>query len=126
MVRERKRKTNHLIPADRVGSAAKAGVWFGEKERFKDIQAQIMEKVKDKIDWLPLSDAILAVSAEPPGIVVIASNPTLPGVIILGDAASMEATQQIQDRFTELVSGITDEMNIETHIGEAKPQCGNN
>jgi len=120
MAKARPRKTDHLIPADRVGSAAKAGVWFGEQSKFKEIQGQILSGLKDDIDWIPLENAILAVSTEPPGLAIIAPNPSLPGIIVLADGATIKSTEVIQQRYAEKVAAVSDKLSVATYIGGTK------
>lgn len=101
MAKERPVKDNHLIYADAVGSRGKSGVWFGEQKAFKEHQAQIIERLKDQVDWVPLENAMLAVSIDPPGICVIAPNPSLPGIIVLADGATPENTAAIRAQYVE-------------------------
>lgn len=103
MATERPVKDNHLVFADAVGSRGKSGVWFGEQQAFKAKQAHVLEVVKDEVDFVPLTDAILAISVDPPGICVIAPNPSLPGMIVLADGATPEATAVIKARYIESV-----------------------
>jgi hypothetical protein len=103
MPTERPVKDNHLIYADAVQSRNKSGVWFGEQKAFKDHQANVLEKIKDRIDWVPLENAVLAVSIDPPGICIIAPNPSLPGIIVLADGATPENTATIRQRYIDLV-----------------------
>ncbi|WFB08199.1 hypothetical protein LRS74_14910 [Streptomyces sp. LX-29] len=99
----RRSKNDHLIYADVVDSKSKAGVWMGERASFQDRQRQIMEAVKDGLDWVPVEGAIMAISTEPAGIAVIAPNPSLPGVIVLADGGSPAATADLQARYEEVV-----------------------
>ena len=112
MADERPVKDNHLIYADAVGSRGKSGVWFGEQEAFKEQQYKIMEAIKDKLDWVPLEDAILAVSTEPPGICVVSSNPSLPGIIVLSDGATPESSKVIRDLYTSKVKEVIEELGV--------------
>ena len=103
MPKPRKRKTDHLIYADHTGSRGKSGVWFGEQTEFKALQAHVMGGIKEKINWIPLDGALLAIDADPPGITVIAPNPSLPGVIVVSDGSTPTATAALQERYTDLV-----------------------
>jgi hypothetical protein len=103
MVTERPKKDNHLIYADAVGSRGKSGVWFGEQKAFKEQQVKIMEALREKLDWVPMSEAILAISVDPPGICVVAPNPSLPGIIVLADGATPENTAEIRQRYISSV-----------------------
>lgn len=54
----------------------------------------------------------MVVSSEPAGITVIAANPTLPGVIVLADGGSPEASAQLQAVGEELVRKVMAERGI--------------
>ncbi|MEU9335167.1 MULTISPECIES: hypothetical protein [unclassified Streptomyces] len=108
----RRAKNDHLIYADVVDSKSKAGVWMGERDAFQAKQAEILEGVKDKTDWVPVENAIMMVSTEPAGITFIAANPTLPGVIVLADGGSPEASAQLQAAGEELVRKVMAERGI--------------
>ena len=103
MPKPRSKKDNHLLYADAVGSRGKSGVWFGEREEFKAAQSQVIDAVKEKIDWVPVENAIMAVSLDPPGIVLIAPNPSLPGIIVLSDGATTANSEYLTKQYTEIV-----------------------
>ncbi len=119
MVAERPVKDNHLIYADAVGSRGKSGVWFGEQQAFKAQQEKIMEQIKDKLDWVELEDAVLAVNMDPPGICVIAPNPSLPGIIVLADGATQEATAEIRAKYINAVKEVISDCGLNSLL-EAK------
>lgn len=108
----REKKQDHLLYADAVASRGKSGVWFGEREEFKATQTEVMEAIKDRFDWVSLEDAIMAVSLDPPGIVVIAPNPSLPGIIVLADGATAANTEQLKSEYTEMVRQVLEANNI--------------
>ncbi|MGI5401929.1 hypothetical protein ACQEVG_21290 [Streptomyces sp. CA-135486] len=108
----RRSKNDHLIYADVVDSKSKAGVWMGERASFQDRQRQIMETVKDELDWVPVEGAIMAISTAPAGIVVIAPNPSLPGVIVLADGGSPAASAELQAAYEEVVRKSMAELGI--------------
>lgn len=108
----RRPKNDHLIYADVVDSKSKAGVWMGERDAFQAKQQQILETLKDRSDWVPVDNAIMVVSTEPAGITVIAPNPTLPGMIVLADGGSPEATSQLQAAGEELVRTAMSDLGI--------------
>jgi len=112
MPTRRRAKNDHLIYADVVDSKTKAGVWMGERDAFQAKQAEILEEVKDKSDWVPVESAIMMVSTEPAGITFIAANPTLPGVIVLADGGSPEASARLQAAGEELVRNVMAERGI--------------
>jgi len=99
----RQKKDDHLIYADAVHSFDKSGVWFAESDAFKAQQTTVMEAIKEATDWVPVTDAIMAVSLEPPGIAIIAPNPSLPGIIVLTDGSTLANTEQLKDRYIEIV-----------------------
>lgn len=85
----------------RVGSGygdsrAKAGVWFSEKVKFKANQKLILDALKDELDWVPLSGAIMIVNQKTPGIVIVAPNPSLPGIIALANGVTDSGTEKLQ------------------------------
>lgn len=102
MPRRRPLKNDHLIPVTTPASKAKAGVWFGDRKEFKERQAKLMAAIKDKVAWIPVEDAIIAVREEPRGIVLIAPNPTLPGMIILADGAGAKILSDFRTRTCSL------------------------
>ncbi|MCZ0990401.1 hypothetical protein [Streptomyces diastatochromogenes] len=108
----RRNKNDHLLYADVVDSKQKAGVWMGERDAFQAKQTEILEAVKDQANWVPVKDAIMVVSTEPAGITIIAPNPTLPGVIVLADGGSPEASAQLQAAGEELVRKVMAERGI--------------
>jgi hypothetical protein len=103
MPRERAKKDNHLLYADAVGSRGKSGVWFGEREEFKATQVHVIDAIKERIDWVPVENAIMAVSLDPPGIAIIAPNPSLPGIIVLADGATNANSDYLVKHYTEIV-----------------------
>jgi len=105
MPKQRAKKDNHLLYADAVGSRGKSGVWFGEREEFKSAQVDVIDAIKEQIDWVPVENAIMAVSLDPPGIVVIAPNPSLPGIIVLADGATTANSEYLTKQYTEIVRG---------------------
>jgi hypothetical protein len=102
----REKKDNHLLYADAVASRGKSGVWFGEREEFKATQIEVMDAVKEKIDWVPIENAVMAVSLDPPGIVVLAPNPSLPGIMVLADGATAANTEYLKKHYTEVVQDV--------------------
>lgn len=113
MPKPREKKKNHLLHADAVDSRGKSGVWFGEREEFKTAQAEVLEAVKERIDWVPIENAVMAVSLDPPGIVVIAPNPSLPGIIVLADGATTANSEHLKQHYTQLVEGVLKDKDIE-------------
>ena len=99
----RRPKTNHLIYADVVDSKTKAGVWMGERASFQDKQKQILDRLKDQLNWVSLDDAIMVISTEPAGITVIAPNPSLPGLIVLADGGSPAASANLQATHEDVI-----------------------
>ncbi|MFB0629112.1 hypothetical protein [Streptomyces sp. AB3(2024)] len=112
MPKPREQKDNHLIYADAVGSRGKSGVWFGDREDFKSKQVSVMDAVKERIEWVPVEDAVMAISLDPPGIVLMAPNPSLPGIIVLADGATSENTEHLKKHYTEIVQGVLTDANI--------------
>jgi hypothetical protein len=112
-MRKRREKLDHLVYADAVDSRGKSGVWFGERTEFQARQQDVMEKIKDEADWLPLEGAIMCVSVEPAGIAVIVPNPSLPGIMVLADGSTQEVTAQLQARYTKLVAEAVKKLEIE-------------
>src|SRR5262245_9254214 len=112
MPKPRQKKDNHLLYADAVASRGKSGVWFGERESFRSKQLDVMESLKERIDWVPLENAVMAVSLDPPGIAIIAPNPSLPGIIVLADGATTSNTEQIKRQFIETVRKVLDDADI--------------
>ncbi|MEU3096489.1 hypothetical protein ABZ690_17230 [Streptomyces sp. NPDC006967] len=112
MPKPREKKDNHLLHADAVDSRGKSGVWFGEREEFKSAQAEVIDAIKEKIDWVPIENAVMAVSIDPPGIVVMAPNPSLPGIIVLADGATPENTEHLKQHYTEVVRGVVEGKEI--------------
>ncbi|MBV9022321.1 MAG: hypothetical protein JO362_00600 [Streptomycetaceae bacterium] len=108
----RRTKTDHLIHADVVDSKSKAGVWMGERASFQDKQRQILEGLKDALNWVPLEGAIMAISTAPAGITVIAPNPTLPGLIVLADGGSPAASALLQANGEDLVRQVMSDLGI--------------
>ena len=103
MPKQRAKKADHLIYADHTGSRGKSGVWFGERTEFKELQEKVLESIKENIDWIPLEGAILAIDADPPGITVIAPNPSLPGVIVLSDGSTSTASEALRNKYIDIV-----------------------
>lgn len=112
MPKPRAKKDNHLLYADAVASRGKSGVWFGEREDFKTTQSEVMDAVKDRIDWVPIENAVMAVSLDPPGIVVIAPNPSLPGIIVLADGATAANTEHLKQHYTQVVQEVLEAADI--------------
>ncbi|MBT2492081.1 hypothetical protein J7E96_26860 [Streptomyces sp. ISL-96] len=108
----RRPKNDHLIYADVVDSKSKAGVWMGERDAFQAKQAEILNAVKDQANWVPVENAIMVVSTAPAGITVIAPNPTLPGMIVLADGGSPEASAQLQAAGEDLVRQVMGDLGI--------------
>src|SRR5690348_16687793 len=108
----RRTKTDHLIHADVVDSKSKAGVWMGERASFQDKQRQILNVLKDNLDWVPLEGAIMAISTNPAGITLIAPNPTLPGLIVLADGGSPAASAHLQALGEDLVRKAMSDLGI--------------
>ncbi|MFB7114023.1 hypothetical protein [Streptomyces sp. NPDC056291] len=108
----RRNKSDHLIYADVVDSKSKAGVWMGERDAFQAKQADILNAVKDETDWVAVENAIMVVSTDPAGITFIAANPTLPGVVVLADGGSPEASAQLQAAGEKLVRKVMAERGI--------------
>lgn len=112
MPTERRKKTDHLIYADVVDSKQKAGVWMGERASFQERQKQILEGIKDQLDWVPVEGAIMAISTEPAGIAVIAPNPSLPGMIVLADGGSPAASSDLQARYEAVIRDVMADLGI--------------
>lgn len=105
---ERPKKNDHLLIGEVAKSSSKAGIWFGEANAFKSRQKKILTELQDQIDWLKLPNAILAISQDPHGIVVIAPNPSLPGIIVLADGTTKSNTAKLQEKYTRLVAAATE------------------
>ena len=103
MAQRRKLKNDHLLYADAVGSTKKSGVWFASKEEFRPLQARAMEHVKEQTDWVAMENVVMVINLDPPGIAVIAPNPSLPGLIVLADGSTEENSKVIQEKYTKLV-----------------------
>lgn len=116
MPKPRAKKDNHLIYADAVGSRGKSGVWFGEREEFQAKQVEVMDVLKERIDWVPLENAVMAVSVDPPGIAVIAPNPSLPGIIVLADGATADNSEALREHFTKIVRDCLDEADVAAEV----------
>ncbi|WP_405853932.1 hypothetical protein OG407_00600 [Streptomyces sp. NBC_01515] len=112
MPKPREQKDNHLIYADAVGSRGKSGVWFGEREDIKAKQVTVMDAVKERVEWVPVEDAVMAISLDPPGIVLMAPNPSLPGIIVLADGATAENTEHLKKHYTEIVQDVLKDAKI--------------
>ncbi|GGU81833.1 hypothetical protein GCM10010260_12930 [Streptomyces filipinensis] len=106
MPKPREKKDNHLLYADAVASRGKSGVWFGEREDFKTKQTSVMDAVKERVEWVPVENAVMAISLDPPGIVLMAPNPSLPGIIVLADGATSENTEHLKKHYTEIVQDV--------------------
>jgi len=52
------------------------------------------------------------VSTEPAGIVVIAPNPTLPGIIVLADGGTRAGTERLRSQYTKLVREAMEQLEI--------------
>ncbi|MCC2280245.1 hypothetical protein LKL35_33220 [Streptomyces sp. ET3-23] len=112
MPKSRREKNDHLIYADVVDSKSKAGVWMGERASFQQKQSEILETIKDQVNWVELKDAIMVVSTEPAGITLMAPNPTLPGVIVLADGGSPAASAKLQAAGEETVRKVMAQLGI--------------
>ncbi|MEV0443325.1 hypothetical protein AB0I46_30825 [Streptomyces spectabilis] len=108
----RQHKENHILYADAVGSTCKSGVWFTESDSFKGQQRAVLEAVKEKIDWVAVENVVMAVSLDPPGIALIAPNPSLPGVIVLADGATPASTEELRAHYVEVVREATQEAGV--------------
>lgn len=113
MATVRPKKSDQLIHADVTDSRAKAGVWFGEAKAFKSRQKKILNEIKDRIDWVALPGAIMAISYKPVGVVLIAPNPTLPGVFVVANGTTEANTKKLQNQYTKLVESISSEAGAE-------------
>lgn len=120
MAKERRKKTDHLLYADVAKSRTKEGVWFVDQKRFKKTQRQMLKELQDRIDWVKLPDAILAVSTQPVGIVVLAPNPTLPGFIVCADGTTKANTEKLQKKYQDICAQIAKKLGVDIIIGEAK------
>jgi hypothetical protein len=116
MPTRRPKKTNHLIYADMVDSRSKSGIWFSHAEEFKGQQQSVIRALKEKLDWVPIENAIMAISIEPPGIVLIAPNPSLPGIIVLADGATPASTDELKARYTGLVREATAQIGVKIEV----------
>jgi hypothetical protein len=116
MAKQRPKKFDHLITTDAsaLDSRSKSGVWFAESRIFKKKQAAILDRLKDETAWLDLKKAILIIDPERSGIVVIAPNPTLPGMIILADGTTPANTEKLLKDFDSLVRRLAEELSIST------------
>lgn len=108
----RQRKNDHLIYADAVHSFDKPGVWFAESDAFKAQQATVMEAIKEATDWVPVTDAIMVVSLDPPGIAIIAPNPSLPGIVVFADGSTLASAEQLKERYIEIVRQATTQSGV--------------
>jgi len=120
MPTRRPRKVDHLIYADVVDSKAKSGLWFSEKKSFRSRQRQIMECTKNQIDWITLRGAILAISRKPHGIVVIAPNPSLPGIVVLADGTTKANTEKLQRKYAAIVEKCAKQSGVLVQKGRKK------
>ncbi len=111
-----------MIPVTTPASKAKAGVWFGDRKEFKKRQTLLMEAIKDKVAWIPVEGAIIAVREEPRGIVLLAPNPTLPGIIVLADGAGQKDTQRLQETHVQLVRDLAAAIEIPTQVMNAEDE----
>ena len=118
MATRRPNKEDHLIPIDICDSRAKAGVWFGEKRGWKTMQNTILEKFKDDTNWVDIKKAILVISDKPEGVVLVAPNPSLPGIMVFANGTTASTTQQLYKEYTKKISQLAQEMGSETLIGE--------
>lgn len=120
MANERPVKDNHLIYADAVGSRGKSGVWFGEEEAFKKSQEDIMSSIKDKVSSIPLENAVIVINVDPPGVCVIAPNPSLPGIMVLADGATQENTNIIKDEYIKITKGVISTLGLDDQLENNK------
>ena len=73
-----------------------------------------MDMLKDRIDWVPVENTILAIDTEIPGVVLIAPNPSLPGIMVLADASTTEATQRLREKYSAVVEEVASVLGIAT------------
>jgi hypothetical protein len=102
-------------------SRAKAGVWFSEKAKFKAYQKKVLAVLKDELDWVAVKDVIMVVNQKTPGIVLIAPNPSLPGVIVLSNGVSDAGTAKLQSAMEKRVAAIAEELGVSTERPAKKP-----
>jgi hypothetical protein len=120
VAKKRPKKVDQLIYADVTDSKAKAGVWFGETTAWKRNQKSIMAALRDRISWVNLPGAILAISDQPVGVVLIAPNPSLPGIFVVADGTTKTNTAKLQSQYSKLVAGLTKDQGIAPIVGRGK------
>ena len=122
MATRRKVKTDHLIkPGGWADSRSKSGVWFAEKKAFKSRQRKVLAALKQSVNWVPIEGAIMVVSHEPAGVVVIAPNPTLPGIMVFSNGSTPENTARLQEEYTAIVSNTMESSEVEVFHGVNEP-----
>lgn len=102
-------------------SRAKAGVWFAEKAKFKAHQREVLAALKDEFDWVPVKDVIMVVNQKTPGIVLVAPNPSLPGMIILANGVTETGTSRLQTAMEKRVASIADGLGVPTEKISKEP-----
>lgn len=119
-MRARKQKKDHLMFADIAKSRSKAGIWFQEAKSFRKHQRDAMRLVADQIDWVKLPNVIMAISQNPAGVVVIAPNPSLPGILVLADGTTTANTEKLQAKYTKIVAKCVEAVGVTPVKGERK------
>jgi hypothetical protein len=94
-------------------SKAKAGVWFAEKAKFKSNQKKVLAALKEQVDFLGLEGAIMVVNQKTPGIVLVAPNPSLPGIIVLSNGVTEAGTARLQKAMEAAIGKIVEDLGIE-------------
>lgn len=119
MATRRPTKEDHLIPIDICDSKAKAGVWFGDKRGWKSLQSSILEKFKDETNWVDVKKAILVISEKPEGVVLVAPNPSLPGIMVFANGTTPSSTDKLYKKYTKQIAAIAEAAGAETLIGKS-------
>jgi hypothetical protein len=115
-------KDDHLIkPGGWADSHSKSGVWFSEKKSFKNRQRKVMSELKESLNWVPVEGAIMAISADPAGIVVIAPNPTLPGIMVFANGTTPANTAALHEKYTRMVRESMDAAEVPVFNGTNEP-----
>lgn len=120
MAKRRPNKEDHLIPVDICDSRAKAGVWFGEKRGWKTLQNAVLEKFKDEANWVDVKKAILVISEKPEGVVLVAPNPALPGIMVFANGTTASTTERLYKIYTKKIAELAQEAGTETLIGQPR------
>ena len=123
MATRRPLKTDHLIPIDICDSKSKAGVWFGEKRGWKKLQKDVMNQFKDATNWVDVKNSILVISEKPEGVVLVAPNPALPGIMVFANGTTEASTKELYRRYTQQVSAIAASRGSGSIIGEPKARA---